>query len=60
MTIFNLMEDAAHCRVTRSQVWQWAHNGVHLNSGEKVTADLVNRIADEELAKIAKTLGDSS
>jgi len=58
VTIFNLMEDAATAEITRSQVWQWTHNDVHLNSGEKVTADLVNRIADEELVKIAKTLGD--
>jgi malate synthase len=58
VTIFNLMEDAATAEITRSQVWQWAHNGIYLSSGEQVTADLVNRIADEELMKIAETLGD--
>ena len=38
VAIFNLMEDAATAEITRSQVWQWIHNGVHLTNGELVTA----------------------
>ena len=28
VAIFNLMEDAATAEISRSQVWQWLHNGV--------------------------------
>ncbi|PWU50715.1 malate synthase A [Micromonospora sp. S4605] len=53
VAIFNLMEDAATAEISRSQVWQWLHNGVTLDdTGEKVDRDLVERIADEELAKL--------
>lgn len=53
VAIFNLMEDAATAEISRSQVWQWLHNGVTLDdTGEKVDRDLVERLADEELAKL--------
>src|SRR5882757_5926934 len=32
--IFNLMEDAATAEISRSQVWQWLHNGVELETGK--------------------------
>jgi malate synthase len=50
--INNLMEDAATAEISRSQIWQWIHNGVRLDDGTLVTAELVSRFADEELAKI--------
>jgi malate synthase len=56
--IFNLMEDAATAEISRSQVWQWVHNDVKLDSGEVVTRELVQRIAGEELATIRDELGD--
>ncbi len=56
--IFNLMEDAATCEISRSQVWQWVHQGVQLESGEKVTAELVRRIEDEELERIKESVGE--
>jgi malate synthase len=52
VAINNLMEDAATAEISRSQIWQWIHNGVKLPSGEPITADLVARLEDEELAKI--------
>ncbi|MEV4754658.1 malate synthase A [Micromonospora sp. NPDC049559] len=53
VAIFNLMEDAATAEISRSQVWQWLHNGVTLDdSGAPVTRELVERIADEEIAKL--------
>jgi malate synthase len=52
VAIFNLMEDAATAEIARSQVWQWLHNDVTLDTGETVTRDLVERIVDEEAAKI--------
>ena len=57
VAIFGLMEDAATAEISRSQVWQWQSMQVDLSSGEKVTKDLVNRVIDEELAKICETVG---
>jgi malate synthase len=50
------MEDAATAEISRSQVWQWLHNDVTLDTGDTVTKELVEKIADEEIAK----LGDPS
>jgi malate synthase len=41
VAINNLMEDAATAEISRSQIWQWVHNGV-------VAASEVRRILDEE------------
>jgi malate synthase len=57
--IFNLMEDAATAEISRSQIWQWLHNDVELADGPKVTADLVERLIDEELGKIREQYGDA-
>jgi malate synthase len=56
--IHNLMEDAATAEISRSQIWQWAHNDVSLaDTGEPVTAALVRKYADEETAKIREEIG---
>lgn len=55
--IFNLMEDAATAEISRSQVWQWIHNDVELDTGETVTRELVDRIVAEEIDKLP---GDAS
>ncbi|MDQ7903801.1 malate synthase A [Phytohabitans sp. ZYX-F-186] len=55
--IDNLMEDAATAEISRSQVWQWLHNGVRLDSGQVVTRDLVERLLDEELARFPQEGG---
>jgi malate synthase len=58
VAIFNLMEDAATAEISRSQVWQWLHNDITLeDTGEKVTVELVDRVIDEELAKIREQGG---
>jgi malate synthase len=58
VAIFNLMEDAATAEISRSQVWQWLHNDITLeDTGEKVTTELVDRVIDEELAKIREQGG---
>jgi len=59
VAIFNLMEDAATAEIARSQVWQWVHNDVALDDGPVVTRDLVERLIDEELAKIRAASGDA-
>jgi malate synthase len=50
--INNLMEDAATAEISRSQLWQWIHQGAKLNDGRAVTADLYEQLRDEELAKL--------
>src|SRR3954471_14613484 len=50
--IFNLMEDAATAEISRSQVWQWLHNGIELDTGEVVSRELVERLVEEEVAKL--------
>jgi malate synthase len=57
--INNLMEDAATAEISRSQVWQWLHNGVQLSNGETVTRELVERITEEEMTAIAEARGDA-
>ena len=59
--INNLMEDAATAEISRSQIWQWLHNGVTLDdTGEQVTHDLVARILDEETEAIRTAIGDDA
>jgi malate synthase len=60
VAINNLMEDAATAEISRSQVWQWIHNDVRLPDGTAITADLVGRIEDEELAAIRSAIGDEA
>ncbi len=59
VAIHNLMEDAATAEISRSQIWQWLHNDVTLDGGEKVTAELVRQIIGEELAAIGQALGSA-
>jgi malate synthase len=59
VAISNLMEDAATAEIARSQVWQWLHNGVVLDTGEAVSRELVNQIADEELDRVRAERGDA-
>ncbi|GAA6527791.1 malate synthase A [Intrasporangium sp. DVR] len=56
--IFNLMEDAATAEISRSQVWQWLHNDVELDTGETVTRELIDRLVEEEIAKLPGEPGD--
>jgi malate synthase len=59
VAIFNLMEDAATAEIARSQVWQWLHNDITLaDSAQVVTRELVERIVDQEIAKLAGEPGD--
>ncbi|MGW5682583.1 malate synthase A [Nonomuraea sp. NPDC003754] len=58
VAIHNLMEDAATAEISRSQIWQWIHNGITLaDTGQPVTKELVERIIAEELARIAAEPG---
>ena len=43
--LYNLMEDAATCEISRTQLWQWLHHG-------KVSRERYEQLRDEELHKI--------
>lgn len=58
--IYNLMEDAATAEISRSQLWQWLHNGVTTVEGTPITAATIHRIADEELARMRTEFGDQN
>jgi malate synthase len=59
--IFNLMEDAATCEISRAQLWQWVrHPGGVLDDGRKVTASLVRSVLAEELDKIRADVGEAA
>jgi malate synthase len=49
--IYNLMEDAATAEICRAQVWQWVKYSAKLDDGRPVTAEMVNRVVDEQLAQ---------
>jgi malate synthase len=52
VAIHNLMEDAATAEIARSQLWQWRHHRVRLDSGEFFTADLYESLAQVEMLKL--------
>jgi malate synthase len=52
VAIFNLMEDAATAEISRAQLWQWITNRTKLEDGTVASAELYERIRDEELEKI--------
>jgi malate synthase len=59
--IHNLMEDAATAEISRSQIWQQVHNDVkQADTGQQVTADLVRKVADEEMDKIKAEVGSDA
>lgn len=60
VAIFGLMEDAATAEISRSQIWQWVDAGVVFENGEKATADLVRKVAAEELAAIRTEVGEDA
>ncbi len=57
--LHNLMEDAATAEISRVQLWQWRRHSVKLDSGEAVTAGLLDRVIDEQLAVLKADVGDN-
>ncbi len=56
--IHNLMEDAATAEISRSQLWQWVHNGVRLTDGQLVTAELVREVLAQTRGALAAEIPD--
>ncbi len=57
--IHNLMEDAATAEISRSQIWQWVHNGSTLEDGTTITAELVRDVLKGEVVKLKEQFGDT-
>ncbi len=57
--LYNLMEDVATAEISRAQVWQWIHHRVQLADSTVITRELVARLVDSEMARIASELGAS-
>jgi malate synthase len=54
--LFNLMEDAATAEISRAQLWQWVHHHAKLEDGRSVTAELVETMIGDELARVKATV----
>jgi malate synthase len=54
--LFNLMEDAATAEISRAQLWQWIHHHAKLEDGRAVTAELVETMIGDELARVQPTV----
>ena len=55
--LYNLMEDAATAEISRTQIWHWLHHGAALDDGRRVTRELVSKLLDEEMERVAGEMG---
>ncbi|GAA3596786.1 malate synthase A [Klugiella xanthotipulae] len=58
VAINNLMEDAATAEISRSQIWQWIHQGTITHEGTPITRDAVEGLVDRVLAEWERTPND--
>lgn len=58
--LYNLMEDAATAEISRTQVWQWLHQGVQLEDGSTLDGVLYQQLKREEIEKIKELVGPSN
>ena len=56
VAINNLMEDAATAEISRAQLWQWITNGATMNNGKTVTAELYQKIRDDEIESLTEQM----
>ena len=54
VAIGNYMEDAATTEICRAQLWQWLYHATQLAEGPHVSRDLLERVIDEEIAKLKR------
>jgi malate synthase len=57
--LYGMMEDAATAEISRAQVWQWIHHRVRLPDSTVITRELVLRLVESEMARIASEVGDA-
>jgi len=52
------MEDAATAEISRSQVWQWIHQDRTTDDGTPITAEYVEGLIGDVLARATRSAGD--
>ncbi|MCS6987497.1 MAG: malate synthase A [Sphingomonadaceae bacterium] len=57
--LHHLMEDAATAEIARAQLWQWRRHGVRLDTGEEVTAALIETEIARQLDVWRHEVGDN-
>lgn len=61
VAIHNLMEDAATAEISRSQVWQWIHNGITTaDTSTQITTGLVDKLLTEEVERLRSDINDDA
>jgi malate synthase len=61
VAIYNLMEDAATCEISRAQIWQWLHHpSARLADGRQITRGLYEQLLAEELEEIKEMYGEQA
>ena len=55
--LYHLMEDAATCEISRTQVWQWLRHKTRLADGRAVTPALVRELLASEMASVRDECG---
>lgn len=55
--LYNLMEDAATAEISRAQIWQQLKHSAKLEDGRTISAELVNTLFDDEIAKLKSAFG---
>lgn len=51
--IYNLMEDVATAEICRAELWHWINNSnAKITDGRKITTELYQQFADEEMRKL--------
>ena len=58
VAIDDLMEDAATAEISRSQVWQWVHQGVTTAEGTRIDGPHVEQVLADVLAGLDRSDGD--
>ncbi|KJL48868.1 Malate synthase A [Microbacterium hydrocarbonoxydans] len=58
VAIDNLMEDAATAEISRSQVWQWIHQDRTTEDGTPITAEYVEGLIRDVLARATRSADD--
>ena len=58
VAIDNLMEDAATAEISRSQVWQWVHQGTVTAEGTRIDAATVEKVLADVLGSLERREGD--
>ncbi|MGD8167502.1 malate synthase A [Herbiconiux sp. P16] len=56
--IDNLMEDAATAEISRSQLWQWIHQGIVTEEGTRITREYVLDVLHDVMRSMDRSLAD--